>query len=39
MKKHKFWGEIQEDRAGFSAEQAYDIPHFGCMLRKIRDKI
>jgi hypothetical protein len=28
MKKHKFWGEVAEDWAGFSAEKTFNIPHF-----------
>jgi hypothetical protein len=28
MKKHKFWGEVAEDWAGFSAGKTFDIPHF-----------
>lgn len=28
MKKHKYWGEVEEDWAGFSAEKTFNIPHF-----------
>ncbi|RQO75122.1 hypothetical protein DBR43_07055 [Pedobacter sp. KBW06] len=28
MEKHKFWGEVAEDWAGFSAEETFSIPHF-----------
>lgn len=28
MKAHKFWGEVEEDWAGFSAANTFSIPHF-----------